>query len=114
MFAWDIAFWYCCLNPREQGVLRGSIIGLTDTLWVGLPVEIWDAFWLPYGGVNASVKEAFLSIYRLEIVTITVEEIDISVVRPRDGYLPAWISWSLFLLTPEAACIGGCRQSRVP
>lgn len=114
MFAWDIGFWYCCLNPREQGVLRGTIIGLADTLYVGFPSPIWDAFWFPYTGVNDAVKSAFLSIYKLEIVTITLEDVEVSVIRPRGGDNAAWISWTIFLLTPAAACLDGCQQSRVP
>lgn len=114
MFAWDIGFWYCCLNNREQGVLRGTIIGLADTLFLGLPVVLWNAFWLPYGGVNDEVKQAFLSIYKLEIVTITVEGDELSVVRPIGDSAVTWLSWALFLLTPAAACVGGCSQSTVP
>lgn len=114
MFAWNIGFWYCCLHPREQGVLRGCIICLADTLFVGCPVPVFDAFWLPYSQVNNEVKAAFLSTYKLEIVTITVDDSDLSVVRPRSGYTVDWISWAVFILSPGAACIGGCQQSRVP
>lgn len=114
MFAWDIAFWWCCINPREQGVLRGTIIGLADTLGVGFPVPLWDAFWLPYSGVNDEVKAAFRSIYRLEIVTIAIEGEDVAVIRARSGYVLDYFSWAAFLLTPEAACLAGCQQSRVP
>lgn len=114
MFAWDIGYWWCCLNLREQGVLRGTIIGLFDTLQVGIPTVLWDAFWLPYGGYNAEVKEAFVSIYRLEIVTIPLGEPpeDVSVMRARDPL--QYLSWAAFLLTEQAACFDGCEQSRVP
>lgn len=114
MFEWDIGFWYCCLNDREQGVLRGTIMALAETLYVGVPKPIWDAFWLPYLGTGQAVRDAFLSIYRLKIVTIEVGEppVPLDVVRSDD--VPLYVSWGLFLLTPEAACLGGCQQSTVP
>lgn len=110
----DIGFWYCCLNDREQGVLRGTIMALAETLYVGVPKEIWDAFWLPYTGTGAAVRQAFLTIYGLKIVTIEVGDppLPVEVVRSDDvaGYAFAFA----FLLTPAAACIGGCQQSKLP
>jgi len=111
MFAWDIGFWYCCLNLREQAVLRATIIGLADTLYVGIPKPLWDAFWFPFVFVETAYQPAFLSIYKLEIVTIVVDLEEIAVVRPIAGHLPDYISWSLFLITPAAACLDGCGQS---
>lgn len=114
MFAWNIAYWYCCINPRERSVLHSTAEALLLTLWVGVPIDTWDAFWLLQADTNDEVKAAFRSIYRLEIVTIGGEETEAVVVRPTDGYLPDWVSWSAFILTPAAACLDGCQQSRVP
>lgn len=114
MFAWDIGYWYCCLNPREQGVLRGTIMGIAETLNVGIPKIVWDFFWLPYGGDSEAVRLAFLATYRLEIVTIPLGEPPIDETVVRALYPLDYASWFLFLLSPEAACIGGCQQSRVP
>ena len=112
-FAWDIAWWWCCLNPRESGVLRGTIEGIALTLDVGIPLTIWDGFWLPYGGNGAAVRSAFLSIYKLEIVTIEVGEPPVPVDVVRALFPLDYASWALFLLTPEAACSSGCQQSTV-
>lgn len=90
------------------------VICLADTLMIGCPTAIFNAFWFPYGGVNDAVKDAFRATYKLEIVTIVLEDEEVSVVRPFGGYEPDWISWALFLFTPAAACGGGCQQSRVP
>lgn len=114
MFAWEIGFWYCCLNPREQGVLRATIMGIAETLNIGIPLPLWSAFWLIYGGWNEEVQLSFLATYRLEIVTIEVgDPVELlDVVRAK---VPAdYASWVLFLLTPSAACIGGCLQSKLP
>lgn len=114
MFPWDIGWWFCCIHSRERGVLRSTIEGIAVTLNVGIPVEVWDAFWFPYADNGAAVREAFLSIYSLEIVTIVVdpELPPIDVVRARDGLLYA--SWALYLLTPAAACLTDCQQSQLP
>lgn len=106
--------WFCCLNPRERSVLRASIEGLLLTLWIGIPSDLWEAFWFGEPQSGAAVRSAFLSIYGLEIVTIvpTEGEPAVEVVRPVD--LVQWVSWSLFLLTPAAACLSGCQLSRNP
>lgn len=114
MFAWDIQLWYCCLNVRERQVLRNTVEGLLLTLWVGIPGPVWDAFWFGLGAYNDQVKSAFLSIYKLEIVTIEIDGEDLSVVRVRDGWLADYVSWSVFIFLPETSCPDGCQQSRVP
>lgn len=84
------------------------------TLFVGMPRELWDILWLVYPDSGEAVREAFLVIYQLEIATIVVDEVEVEVVRPVDGGLSLWVSWSLFVVTPAAACLAGCGQSRVP
>lgn len=113
MFAWDIAWWFCCLNPRERVLIRDTSEGLVLTAFIGIPLVIWNAFWIPTIHGSEAVREAFLSIYKLEIVTIVLEGEETSVVRPRDGYAADWLSWSIFLVTPTAACLTGCQQSTV-
>lgn len=109
-----IDWWWCCIHPREQGVLRGTIMGIAETLNVGIPTAIWDAFWLPYTPSGAAMRAAFLSIYGLETVTVVVdpELPPVEVVRALDGL--RYAAWMVFLLTPPAACSGGCQQSRLP
>lgn len=114
MFAWDIAFWFCCLNPRERGVLRATIDGEIATLGVGIPLDVWNTFWIASPDNGTAVREAFLRIFRLEIVTIEIGDppVPVDVVAPID--YAQWLSWGLFLLTPSAACLSGCQQSTVP
>lgn len=114
MWAWDIDYWFCCLNPRERVLLRDTSEGLVLTLFIGIPKTLWDAFWIPTIHGSEKVREAFLSIYKLEIVTIPLGGEDTLVVRPRDGYADVWLDWSIFMVSPAAACLSGCQQSTVP
>lgn len=114
VFAWEIGWWFCCLNPRERGVLRATIVGIAETLNVGIPLGLWVAYWALYPAVSAETQVAFLRIYRLEIVTIVIdpEQPPVDVVRALDPWV--FESWAVFLLTAEAACLDGCEQSRLP
>lgn len=114
MFAWDIAFWFCCLNPREREVLRLTIEGLILTVNVGIPVAAWDLFWVVFPDNGAAVRAAFLTTYRLSIVTIEVGDPPVPVDVVQADEYTSIISWALFLLEPEAACVEGCQQSTVP
>lgn len=108
-----IEWWFCCLNPREREVLRATIEALLLTLWLGVPEDVWRAFWLAHPDSGEAVQDAFLSIYGLEIATIDddAETAPYTVVRPVD--VSQYVSWSLFIATPDAACLSGCQQSRV-
>lgn len=110
----ETALWFCCLHPRERNVLRTTALALVETLWIGVPTGLWDTFWLASPDVTDDVKLAFRIIFGLEIVTIEEGDDEISVIRPAAGYLGYWVSWSLFVVTPAAACLAGCEQSRVP
>lgn len=114
MFPWDIDFWWCCLNPRERVVLRSTIDGIALTLNVGIPKPLWDTFWLGTLNSGEPVRDAFLSIYGLEIVTIPLGEppVDTQVVRAKDGL--TYAAWFVYIFTPAAACLSGCQQSSVP
>jgi len=109
-----IEWWFCCLHPRERGVLRSTAEALVLTLFLGVPEDVWQAFWVVYEDNGEEVRQAFLRIYGLEIVSITVDEELVSVVRPASGFLALWVSYSLYILTPGAACLAGCEQSTVP
>lgn len=110
----NIDFWYCCLNPREQGVLRATIEGELLTLFVGVPLAVWDGFWLPYTGDAPAVRAAFMAVYRLKIVTIEVGDPPVPVEVVITEETTAYVDYGIFLLTPGATCSGGCSQSRVP
>lgn len=109
-----ITWFFCCLHPRERGVLRSTAEALVLTLFLGVPEDLWRAFWLVYEDNGEEVIQAFLRIYGLEIVTIGEPEEPVSVVRPASGFLATWVEYSLFILTPGAACSDGCGQSSFP
>jgi hypothetical protein len=84
------------------------------TLFVGVPVEVWDALWFGASGVSQDRIDSALSSYVLEIVTIapTEEEPEVTLVRPTD--LSWWVSASLWILLPSSACLGGCLWVHYP
>lgn len=94
--------------------MRETIEGLVLTLFVGVPLALWDLFWLPTEHNEGRYQFAFLSIFGLEVVTTDVDDVPTEVVRPRDGSLPFWVGVGLFVVSPSSACISGCGQSRVP
>lgn len=104
----EVPSWWCCLNPTERNVVRGMAEALPLTLYVGVPVAIWDALWFGASGVNEDRRVTALNTYLLEIATITDTETEeeIEVVRPT--YLPFWVEASLWVLLPAAACLDGC------
>lgn len=111
---YGIAWWFCCLNPLERTALRQTALALPATSFLGVPLDIWDAFWLGAGGGMDARRDAFLTVYQLEIVTIDEGEppVPVEVVRPVD--LPLWVSWSLYVLTSASLCPDGCEQSKPP
>lgn len=100
--------WWCCLSPTERTVLRGMAEALPLTLFLGVPVDVWDALWFGAPGVNEDRRMQALHNYLLEIATISEDggETEIDVVRPVD--LPFWVETSLWILQPAAACLDGC------
>jgi hypothetical protein len=104
--------WFCCLPAVERAVLRSTALALPLTLFVGIPVPVWDAFWLPLILQRSTRQELFITVYGLEIVTIVELGVDVEVVRP--AALPLWIEYSLLMLTPDAACLEGCSQVIFP
>lgn len=111
---YGIEWFYCCLNGRERTIIRQTCEGLVLTLFLGVPLAVWQAFWLVTPDHGQAVQEAFLRIYGLETATVEGDDGEMEVVRPADGFLALWVSWSLFVVTPSAACLEGCGQSRVP
>lgn len=109
-----IADWFCCLNPRERTVLRQTALALPVTLFLGVPKDIWDVFWVGAADNGDAVRASFLVSYGLEIVTIVEDDVEVSVVRPSAGYLGYWVDWSVYMVTPSAACLAGCEQSTFP
>lgn len=108
-----VDYYFCCLNPTERGVLRSTAEALLLTLFLGVPYDLWDAFWFGAPASGEVRRLSFLSIYGLEIVTIDVDLVPTEVVRPQVSYLPYWVEVSVYILTPAAACLSGCEQSRV-
>lgn len=105
----SVPTWFCCLNPDERSILSVMIEAEVLTLFVGVPVAVYDALWVPVLLSSEARRAAFLSIYHLEIVTIVVDdEVEVEVVRPT--FLPFWVEAAGWLLLPEASCPEGCRQ----
>jgi hypothetical protein len=109
----DIEHWFCCLNPREKGVLGSLLSALGVVMWFGMPKVAFDAFWVLYSPSGAALRASFLEIYGFEIVTIETELGDQEIVRSKAFWLPYHVHWYLFLLSPEGACGGGCGFSYV-
>jgi hypothetical protein len=107
-----IQVWFCCLNPREREVLRGTILGLALTVEQFIIRGVWETFWFSYPGNGEAVREAFRSIYGLGIDTIALGEppVPVEVLVPTDPL--QWLSWGVYLLDPVSACPEGCQQSR--
>jgi hypothetical protein len=109
----DVTRWFCCLNPRERGVLSSLLSALGVVMWFGMPKDGFDAFWLLYSPRGAALRSAFLSIYGFEIVTIETELGEQELVRSQAYWLPRHVHWYAFLLSADSACSGGCQFSRV-
>lgn len=94
--------------------MRSSAEALLLTLFQFVPLSVWDAFWLVTDHNSDPYKSAFLGLYHLEIVTIVVDDVDTTVVRPDSGGLSFWVSAAAFVLSPGGACLAGCEQSKLP
>lgn len=101
--------WYCCLSAAERAILAAMIELEVLSLYVGVPLAVYDALWVPVVKSQAARRAAFLSIYELGIVTITTPEGEpVEVVAPT--YLPFWVEAAAWILQPAAACPSGCEQ----
>lgn len=110
----DLPWYYCCLNPTERGVLRSTAEALLLTLFVGVPLDVWDSFWFGAPDAGQARRDAFLWIYHLEIVTIEEGDPPEEVTLVRPTVLMFWVDASVFVFTPAAACLAGCEQSKLP
>lgn len=93
---------------------RSTAEGLLLTLYVGVPLDLWEAFWFGSYLTGEVRRRAFLTIFELEIVSIVLVEGELPVTVVRPVNLPLWVESSLYLLTPAAACLSGCQQSKPP
>lgn len=94
--------------------MRVTAADLPVTLFLGIPLPVWDAFWVATDHDTDEYKNAFLNLYHLEIVTIDGGDGEIEVVRPIEGFLPFWVAAALFVVSPSGACLGGCPLSKRP
>jgi len=88
--------------------------GLLLTLYLGVPIEIWDAVWFASGRGGEPYREAFLHLYHLEIGTMIVDELPVDAVVPISGFETWWAEVVLWLLNPLSTCTEGCPQSQRP
>lgn len=84
------------------------------TLFQGIPLPVWEAFWLATSHDSDEYKGAFLSIYELQIVTIGEGAEAFPAVAPITSALPRWVGFSLYVASPSAACLDGCPQTQRP
>lgn len=104
----DIAEWFCCLHPRERGVLSSVFSAQGVAIWFGIPLGAFNAFWLLYTPRGQALRSAFVEVFGLEIVTIETDVGEQQIVRSRSDWIPYHVQWYAFLLTSESACGGGC------
>ena len=102
------------MRPLELSVVVNTALSLTGTLFVGVPVDIWNAFWISAEVGVPYRRDIFLSYMHLEIVTIVIGDppVPVEVVRPAD--LPLWVELSLYVDTHPALCPSGCEYERFP
>lgn len=108
----DVSVWFCCLNPRERGVLGSVLSALGVALWFGMPRVAFDAFWVLYSPSGPALRDAFLEVFGFEIVTIETELGEVELVRSVTHWLPYHVHWYAFVSSPAASCPGGCELSR--
>lgn len=107
-------WWYCCLDTPEKTVLRQTAEGLALTLYLGVPLAVWDAFWIVTTHDSDPFKVVFRSLYHLTIGTMDVDDVPVDAVVVVDGFEGWWLALTLFLLTPAGACLDGCQQTQLP
>jgi len=88
--------------------MRQTTEGLVLTLGVGIPVVLWDVFWVFAVGSVEARKTSFMNAYGLEVDNILfgTPPVLTDVVVPTDTAF--WIGMAVFILTPAAACLNGC------
>lgn len=94
--------------------MRQTAEGLALTLYLGIPLAVWDVFWVVTTHNTAGYRETFRVLYHLDIGTMVVEGSEVEAVVVSDGFTGWWLGVTLFLLTPGGACLGGCQQTQLP
>jgi len=108
------ALWFCCLADPERTVWRLVALDLPVTLFVGVPLPIFETMCAAAGLSPDWRVDAFLLIYHLVHARVVSGEEEIEVITAEDGFLSLWVDNGLFALTPAAACLGGCPLSKAP
>lgn len=114
MTDYGVPFFYCCLHVAERTVLRLTAEGFALTAYSGIPLPVWDVFWLALGHDEDRYKQAFLGLYHARIGTIMDGDEEVAAIVPEADFTLWWIVVALFILLPEAACLDGCGQSQRP
>jgi len=99
---------FCCLNPDERGVMRGTAIGLAETLYFGFPKVIWDALWLPGVPSLDDRKAAFLLLYDLEVQELDFGDPPVPTELITTENTAFWIEVGVLILLPAGSCPDGC------
>lgn len=88
--------------------------GFALTLYLGMPIEFWEAVWFASGADTPEARDAFLRLYHAEIGTIEVDGLPVDAIVPVDGFQAWWLEIFVWIFLPEAACLDGCQQSKRP
>lgn len=111
---WGISQWFCCLALQESVVLVATLSYFAYSAESPLSYDHWKGFWLGLPFAGEARQRAFLSIYGLTIVPISIdpELPPVDCVEPVD--LALWGVWEFWFLSNPFPCPSGCEQSRVP
>lgn len=95
-------------------MLQGTALALLPPLNLPVPYAAWDSSYAALPQCGAARREAFLSIFLLEIVPIEIDP----ELPPVDCVVPTdtaqWVLWLAYILTPASGCPDGCGLSTVP
>lgn len=94
--------------------MRQTAEGLVLTLFLGVPLTLWDAFWVVTSHNTVEYRRVFRSLYHLDIGTMTISGDVVDAIVVADGFVPWWVNASLFIASPEGACPDGCQQTQLP
>jgi len=105
-----IGEWFCCLTSEERAILRSCAEAFVLTVGVGIPCDVYSAFWVLVLSSREARKAAFAEIFGLTQVELEVGDPIETVCLWTFDDSAFWIALTAFILTPEGACLAGCER----
>jgi len=104
----------CCLNSEERSVLRALALAYVAGLGEPVTPELWQTFWGLTFRSRAARQSAFVVIFPLQ--WDETSPIDGSPVGSVLAFTSTsfWLGAIAFFLTPEGACLEGCKKAPMP